>query len=390
MDIVVTCEYRFYRTPDGKVWTGSAFLYDFWLRYLDVFDSVFVVARIKDVDTAQDTWRLSSGSRVEFVALPYYVGLAGLLKNLTTIRSTIQRTATKERALIYRVPSQSAMLASLFRGKQHGYALEVVGDPYDVFSSGITHSWLDKVLAWLSYAGLKSMANHALAGCYVTKHYLQQRYPVGDNGLSVGCSDIELPDKKIRASFRTFTQPGKELVFVGSFAQLYKGPDLLIRALAHLKGRGQHFHANVLGGGIYLEPMQALAKELGCAECITFVGEVNHQQVMEYLDKADLFVMPSRTEGLPRALIEAMSRGLPCIASSVGGIPELLDAPYMIENQNWQSLADKIERLMASPTELTHASEQNLLRAREYEQSVLYHTRKQFYQSYRQLKQELL
>lgn len=389
MELVVTCEFRFYRTPDQKVWTSSAFLYQFWQRYLTSFERVIAVARIQDVETAEKNWQLSSGDNVEFVALPYYVGFTGLLRNLAKIRQVINSVATPERGLIYRVPSQSAMLASFARGKQYGYALEVVGDPFDVFNAGITNGLLDKILAWVSYQGLKSMAKNALGGCYVTKEYLQKRYPVKPGALSVGCSDIELPVASFSSGARVFTSAGKNIVFVGSFSQLYKGPDLLLRSIAKLKQQGAIYHVTMLGGGLYLDDMKALAKSLGCFEQINFVGEVGHKEVINYLDSADLFAMPSRTEGLPRALIEAMARALPCIASSVGGIPELLADDFLVPSNDWQSLAKNIHRLMSSQELLTQASEQNYQCAKTYEYELLATQREDFYQSYFQLKKSL-
>ncbi|MGJ8681691.1 glycosyltransferase [Paraglaciecola sp.] len=388
MDVIVTCEFRFYRTPDQKVWTNSAFLYQFWQRYLTSFERVIAVARIQDVETAETNWQLSSGDNVEFVALPYYVGFIGLLRNLPKIRQVINSVATPERGLIYRVPSQSAMLASFGRGKQYGYALEVVGDPFDVFNAGITNGLLDKILAWVSYQGLKRMANNALGSCYVTKEYLQRRYPVAAGALSVGCSDIELPLNSFVTQSKTYSKAGNTLVFVGSFAQLYKGPDLLIQAIGQLKKQGKLYHVTMLGGGLYLNDMKSLAVKLDCSELFHFVGEVGHTQVIQYLDNADLFVMPSRTEGLPRALIEAMARGLPCIASSVGGIPELLDHDYLVKSNNWQQLAEKLDVLLSSPQSLSEASRQNLLRSKNYEYDLLASQREAFYQSYLQLKKE--
>lgn len=386
MEVVVTCEFRFYRTPDQKVWTSSAFLYHFWQRYLATFKKVIVVARIQDVDAPQQSWHLSNGLDVTFVGLPYYVGFAGLLRNFRKIRKTINAVVTPQRAVIYRVPSQSAMLASFGIAAKQGFALEVVGDPLDVFNAGITNGPLDKTLGWVSYTGLRYMARNALAACYVTKEYLQRRYPVSNGALSVGCSDIELPAASYVTQARVFDTPGKQLVFVGSFSQMYKGPDLLIRAISHLKKQGQTYNVTMLGGGIFLQEMQALAKKLECSELIHFAGEVEHADVIQYLDNADAFVMPSRTEGLPRALIEAMARGLPCIASNVGGIPELLDNATVVENNNWSQLAQKIHGLLSSPESMSQASMRNLEYAKLYELELLAKKRGDFYQSYFDLK----
>ena len=145
----------------------------------------------------------------------------------------------------------------------------------------------------------------------------------------------------------------------------------------------------MLGGGIFLQEMQALAKKLECSELIHFAGEVEHADVIQYLDNADAFVMPSRTEGLPRALIEAMARGLPCIASNVGGIPELLDNATVVENNNWSQLAQKIHGLLSSPESMSQASMRNLEYAKRYELELLAKKRGDFYQSYFDLKSSL-
>ena len=384
MELIVTCEFRFFRTPDGQVWTTSAFQYAFWQRYLDVFEQLNVVARVQDVDTKEDGWKLSSEERVRFTALPYYVGLLGLLRNLWATAKILRKTITSESAVIYRVPSQTAMLSSIVRlGTKHHYGLEVVGDPNDVFEAGIVNGFTDRLLGWVSRNALQRMVKKAHSVSYVTKHYLQQRYPAGKNAYTTACSSIELTSDWISSEPKSYEGDALQWLFVGSFGQLYKGPDLLIKALAKLnqdREDSAKFHLTMLGGGLYLSDMQALADELGCSENITFVGEVNASQVKEHLNKADAFVMPSRTEGLPRALIEAMATGLPAIGSRVGGIPELLDDEHLFESENIEELATKLNRLCCSVDELNKASRRNIEVAGTYEASILNERRKQFYQ----------
>jgi glycosyltransferase involved in cell wall biosynthesis len=94
-----------------------------------------------------------------------------------------------------------------------------------------------------------------------------------------------------------------------------------------------------MGGGdkTYL---QSIAENYGVADKVIFEGSIPHEKVFDYLDDIDIYVQPSKTEGLPRALIEAMSRGCPCIGSNAGGIPELLDNAYIFRSGNVKELAN--------------------------------------------------
>ena len=107
-------------------------------------------------------------------------------------------------------------------------------------------------------------------------------------------------------------------------AALQEGTDVLIEAIARCVRSGVDLTAVIAGDGKYRPALMALAERIGISSRIQFVGQVTEgKPVRDILDKSDLFVLPSRTEGLPRAMIEAMARGLPCIGSAVGGIPEL-------------------------------------------------------------------
>jgi glycosyltransferase involved in cell wall biosynthesis len=108
------------------------------------------------------------------------------------------------------------------------------------------------------------------------------------------------------------------------------------------------------------------------------------QAVWEVLDRADLFVLPSRQEGLPRAMIEAMARGLPCIGSTVGGFPELLPPEAMVPPGDATALARKIGDLLASPQHMAALAASNLQRAHNYRADQLRERRIAFYRSVRE------
>src|SRR6185369_6068290 len=112
--------------------------------------------------------------------------------------------------------------------------------------------------------------------------------------------------------------------------------------------------------------------------------------VRAQLDAADLFVLPSRSEGLPRAMIEAMARALPCIGSTAGGIPELLPPEDLVPASNVAALASKIQEVLSSPARLSAMSSRNLAAALEYRDEVLDARRRAFFEHIRDVTAEWL
>jgi glycosyltransferase involved in cell wall biosynthesis len=119
-------------------------------------------------------------------------------------------------------------------------------------------------------------------------------------------------------------------------------------------------------------------------EHVQFKGQLPAgKAVQAELDNADLFVLPSRTEGLPRAMIEAMARALPCIGSEVGGIRELLTADDMFPPDDVPALAAKIREVVSAHRRMEQMSQRNLAVAGDYREEILWERRRAFYEHVR-------
>lgn len=102
---------------------------------------------------------------------------------------------------------------------------------------------------------------------------------------------------------------------------LRKGVDVLLHALADLRGRGVRFRACVVGGGVLLDAHRRLAERLGLAECTAVPGRV--PDAFAYIEHADVFVLPSLEEGSGSvSFLEAMQAGVASVISRVDGLPE--------------------------------------------------------------------
>jgi glycosyltransferase involved in cell wall biosynthesis len=380
MNVTIPLEHHFLQTPDGRVWTETTFAYQFWRRYLEVFDSVRVIARVRNVDTAMAGWKQSSGPSVTFIEIPDYYGPYQYVACWPKIRSVLRQQAAYSEAVILRVSSSlGSAFADHFRHGQP-FAVEVVGDPYDVFQRGsVIHSLRPFFRVWFT-AELKRLCRAACAAAYVTRHALQARYPCP--AFSTSFSDVEINSDALVTFPREETAPVSDpprLICVGTLAQMYKGVDVLLRAIARCAREGFQLSLLVVGDGQYRPELEQLAATLGLEDCVHFAGQLPAgPAVRDAMDAADLFVMPSRQEGLPRAMVEAMARALPCIGSNVGGIPELLSRDSLVPVGDDAALARTIMGLLRDPKRMARMSAENLARAHEFREEFLVETRAEF------------
>ena len=154
--------------------------------------------------------------------------------------------------------------------------------------------------------------------------------------------------------------------------------------LREIGGFDEQFGAGIIcgfvGEGRHRREIEELAQDLGLSDRVVFTGAAQvGAQIRENLDQADLFIAPSRSDGLPRALLEAMARGLPCIASDVGGIPEVLALEALSPAGDVNSLSEKISEVASDPCKLSRFSRQNLETSRQFQFAALLDRREQFY-----------
>ncbi|WP_409073702.1 glycosyltransferase [Micromonospora chalcea] len=385
MRVVVTSESRFTRTPDGAVWVEAGPDNSIWRRYLVAFDRVRVAARVRDVDRRPEAAARVDGDGVEVWALPYYVGPRGYLLGRRAIAAAVSAAAEPADAVVLRVPSPIGSLLARARSRARlPYALEVIGDPYDVLAPGVVRHPLRPLLRTLSTRTLRGQCREAAAVAYETERRLQRRYPTLPTTPTAGISSVDLPP----AAFVPRARPVRRLpdeatvVSVGSLEQLYKGIDTLISALALMPADGPRARLVHVGVGAYRPHLERLADRSGVADRLRFTGPLpDADAVRRQLDAADLFVMPSRTEGLPRALIEAMARALPAIGSTAGGIPELLDPECLVPPDDPAALAAAVTAMLADPRRLADASARNLRRAHDFSAETLDARRASFYRT---------
>jgi glycosyltransferase involved in cell wall biosynthesis len=260
----------------------------------------------------------------------------------------------------------------------------VVGDPQTVFTASALKNKLAFFYRWVFTRELKRQTLEAMSVSYVTKSVLQERYPVSKGAFSTHYSSIELPEYFFSVSHKREYCELKfiNILFVGSLSQKYKGLDILLNALSSLMNCSTSFSLCIVGDGRFREEYEQQVNDLGLEERVEFVGYISERERMyEFYSKADLFVLPSLTEGLPRVVIEAMATGLPVIGSRVGGVPELLDQDAMVEPGNAEALRLKLITFFESMELMQQHSILNLEVAEEYRYYLLQERRIQFYKS---------
>lgn len=384
--VVFVTEARFIKDLKGNIYGDASFSHSLWDRYLQVFDGVFIIARVKtDVNFEGNPLYLSNSKNVSFIEVPHYIGPLEYLKKRRTVKKVIKDNVDRlaDCKFICRVPGQiSDLVISALKRTNKKYALEVVGDPDDVFAPGTIKHPLRRYFRNKMVRSIKNNIQNASAVLYVTKKTLQNKYPVKNGTYSTYASDVKLESSEtIKFSKKWQLKNTINITSIGSLEQMYKAPDIVLEAINIVNTNNKKIEANLLwlGDGKFKKQMIELAKEKGIEKNVSFIGNVNKQQVFEHLSNSDIFVLASRTEGLPRAIIEAMSIGIPVIGTKVGGIPELIEDSVLVEKNNAISLANKIKEIATNEDFYNQQAKRNLEEVKNYKEEFLSQRRLEFY-----------
>jgi glycosyltransferase involved in cell wall biosynthesis len=363
MRLLFVHDHRFYGDHSGAVYTSGSLPAEVWDRYLAHFDSVHVVGRDGGPLPADANYALSSRAGVTFDLIPD-ITYRQLVLGSKALRDWIRSNVGACDAAVLRLPSELGfMAATQCRKLGKPYAVEMVGCAWDAMRNH--GSWSAWFYAPLFYLRTRRALRQAPLTLYVTSRWLQQRYPT--SGEAYSASDVEIApmsDEQSQSREARLRQIANgqppELGTVASLRIRSKGIQTALAALEALRKEGLELRYHVLGSGDR-SPWMALAERHGVADLVRFDGvRPAGDGVRQWLDAIDIHLQPSFQEGLPRATVEAMSRGVAGIGSTCGGIPELLPAARLHEPGDDAGLAQRIRMLATSPGMLAEASARDL------------------------------
>jgi len=281
------------------------------------------------------------------------------LKKPLTVFNTLRKALAHQQRWLYfqalpyaaeLIENQTDYLHAHFADKNLLFAAvlsEWTGIPF-----GFTAHRYDILDNPLPVAQFSDLANQACAVVTVSeynKRFIIEKFSLKPEQIYVAYNGICI--EMFQPSHNPTEQSTLRLINVGRLVPV-KGQDILLEALHRVREQGFSVHLQIIGGGPLQSELEAQTQRLSLSDCVEFLGARSQEQVCQYLDKADVFVMPSRSEGFAVACLEAMAMELPVIASNVTGFPEAVTehvTGLLLPVENPEALANAIVWMIQHP-----------------------------------------
>lgn len=383
MKLLYAHDHKFHIYKD-EFFSNGSFSTKALKRYTNVFDEVKFVSRQVKVKEKPEKMTLANAERVEFVKVPDFKSIKTYYKKKQA-EDIIKKEVLKADYVIARTSSIGFIAIKYAKKYNKPYLVEVVSCYWDALWN---HSLKGKVIAPYSFLKSKKIIREASHVVYVTNEFLQNRYPT--NGKHTNCSNValtEFDDKVLdRRLNKIESMQNNEKIVIGTTAAVnvrYKGQQYIIQALGELKKQGiDHFEYQLVGGGNQAF-LKSVSEKYDVLDQIKFLGTMPHNKVFEWLETIDIYTQPSRQEGLPRALIEAMSKAVPAFGARTAGIPELLENQFIFSNTR-KNIDEIIEILKSFDKEtMINQSKRNFEESKKYDKNVIEERRREFFEEFR-------
>lgn len=379
MNVLVTIDHHFIKLAQtGEVFCKTIHDSSFWERYLTTYEKVFVLCRMEETDNKKNVagYLLSSHSNVEFIGIPDFRGPKEYINKYVKIIYILRKKLNNIDNFIpiFRLPSTIGFLAyNILKKKIQYYGVEVVADPNSAYKKkgSLVHLIVEKIYS----RQLKKICLNATGVAYVTKKFLQKKYPT--KGISYSYTSLDLFDNFF---YKKKNKVGNRIVHVGQINGEGKGHRTVIEAINILVNEGIYVKCSFIGDGRMRKNFEGLVAKYGLQKNIDFLGEVSRRSdLKKKLSESDIFVFPSHSEGLPRSVIEAMACSLPVISSPICGIPELVNPYFLIDFEDYESYAKKIKDLLINNDLYWKESEANFEKAKFFRYDLIRKKRLAFY-----------
>jgi N-acetyl-alpha-D-glucosaminyl L-malate synthase BshA len=194
----------------------------------------------------------------------------------------------------------------------------------------------------------------------------QQEAIVIPNGIDLDKFNA-LPRESVRNCLNV-REDGKIVLFVGTLRTV-KGVRYLIHAMRIVSQKELGARLILVGDGEERQYLEKLTRDLNLGDSVTFLGKVLNEKVPEYMAAADVFVLPSLSEGFPVVILEAMASGLPIIATIVRGMPEIVhdgENGFLVQARNPAQIAKRLILLLEDDQLRGKISRNNKERVNDY------------------------
>lgn len=281
--------------------------------------------------------------------------------------------------VVVRVPSIISYKAAGIALKKNKPIFSVaIGCAWDAYWN---HKFPGKLIAPYMFFKMRWCMKKSDYALYVTEEFLQRRYP--SKCRSIGVSDVvihDLDNSIIEARIKKIQTMQKNTITLmtsGSVGNRAKGQEYMIKAIPLLNKQGIKVRY-LLAGAESPEYLRGIAKKLNVEKQVMFLGMLSTDKVFENLDKTDIYIQPSLQEGLPRAVVEAMSRGCPVIGANTGGIPELISKECIVSRKSEQSIVRAIINMLKD-NRLNEEAVRNFEKSKLYNENLLEVKRNDYY-----------
>ncbi|WP_446785269.1 glycosyltransferase [Macellibacteroides fermentans] len=380
--LLISCDdYIFHHK--GKYYFKNQEWYDFYQRYLRVFEKLKICNRVINEKEGSKNRIHCNDPRIEIHPIPIFHGPAQYTKSYFAIGRAMKSAIDGCDAAVLRLPSTVAQrLSKQIIKAGIPYATEIVFDAHD--GADTANSFIEKILWRIIDKQMQTICANAYGVSCVTSNYLQQRYfSLKSDHFESNYSTLAL-DRSFFTGPRHF--PNKKVLTIAHVdlqigLHSRKGTDIIILALAKLKKKGIIVNIKFAGEDWdnSTQKILAYAKKHGIEEQVECTGFLNRQQLDEYLNNSDLFVLPTKAEGLPRVIIEAIAKGMPTVTTPASGNSELIPAHYLVDFYDVDTLAERIEELATNKDTYEQVSKVNYEHSLQYEASILQRRRDEFY-----------